>query len=138
MPSNSGLKTKTKKVLCRKILGYYIAITRFDLFLFLFCPRKKLYSLLCSTSSNSGGHSLEMPARGTGPATYFWGTILAFGAHFSLGGHISCLGGTSNDLGGTTPKCPFLAPGLHSRLSNHSKHIKHSRHDKRSRLSRYG
>ena len=40
-----------------------------------------------------------MPARGTGPALQFWGTILPWGARFSLGG-------ISNDLGDTIPKCP--------------------------------
>ena len=51
--------------------------TCFDL---IFFPRKKLFSLLGGTSSDFGGHSLEMPARGIGPATFFLG-------------HNPCLGG---------------------------------------------
>ena len=77
-------KPEQKKGFRCKILGYYFEFTQFDL---LFCPRKELYSLLGGTSSNLGGHSLEMPARGTGPATFFWGTILAWGAHFLFEGH---------------------------------------------------
>ena len=53
-----------------------MAITQFNL---LFCSRKKLYSLLGSRSSDLGGYSVEMPARGTGPATFFRDTILLGG-----------------------------------------------------------
>ena len=38
-----------------------------------------------------------MPARGTGTFTFFWSTVFAWGAHFSLGG-------TSDDLGGARPQ----------------------------------
>ena len=38
-------------------------------------------------------------------ACYFlWGTILAWGAQSSLGGHNSRLGGTNSDLGGMAPE----------------------------------
>ena len=62
---------------------------RFDL---LFCPKKKLYSLLGGTSSDLGRHSLKMPARGIGSATFLWSTIFAWGVHFFLGGHKRCFG----------------------------------------------
>ena len=73
-------------------------------------PQKKsLYYKICKKQfllTNSGvitsilGVSgLELHFSGTEPVTFFW-------EQFSLGGHNSCLGGTSSDLGGgTAPEC---------------------------------
>ena len=44
------------------------------------------------------------------------GLLLSFGAQFSLGGHISRWGGTSNDFGGTVPKSPPPPRGAGSGL----------------------
>ena len=58
------------------------------------------------TSSILGMHSSKMHSSDTKSVTFFWGTILAWGAHFSLGE------GTSCDLGEHGPKCASVAPGL--------------------------
>ena len=45
-----------------------------------------------------GSTVLEMHSSGTEPVTFFWGTILAWGAHFLPGGD------TSSDLRGAWPR----------------------------------
>ena len=57
------------------------------------------------TSSILGVTGPKMYSSGTGPLFFFWGKILAWGAHFSLGG-------TSSDLGGYGPKMPSRGDGL--------------------------
>ena len=57
---------------------------------------------------------LELHFSGTEPVTFF-------GAQSSLGGHNSCLGGTSSDLGWHGPEMLLVASGLlqvYSNLSN--------------------
>ena len=69
-----------------------------------------------------------MPARGIGPVTLFWGTILAWGAQAMILGH-----------GPEMP--PSGAPGRHSSLSNFSRYSKHTSlgiHGRCSRLSSIG
>ena len=73
-PQIRETKKSRSKGLCRKILDYYMAFTRHDL---LFCRRNKLHSFLGGTNSDLGGHSLKIPARGTGFATFFGRTIIA-------------------------------------------------------------
>ena len=93
-------------------------------------PQKKsLYYKICKKQfllTNSGvitsilGVSgLELHFSGTEPVTFFW-------EQFSLGGHNSCLGGTSSDLGGEGPGMHTVASGLlpnYSNLSNCNYHI---------------
>ena len=49
--------------------------------------------------ANAYGTGLQIHSGGTGPVTFVWGTILTWG-------HITRLGGTSSDLGGTVLKRP--------------------------------
>ena len=69
-----------------------------------------------------------MPARGIGPVTLFWGTILTWGAQAMILGH--------------GPEMPSSgAPGRHSSLNNYSRHSKHTSlgsHGRCSRLSSIG
>ena len=78
---------KEKKRLQREILGLVFAYTH------VFHPGRKLYLRL------GGAEVPKMHSSGTCSVTFFRGTILAWGAHFSLGEHTSRLGGTSSDLG---------------------------------------
>ena len=59
----------------------------------VFRPGTYFYSRWGGTSSILEGHRPEMYSSGTGPVTFFRGTILAWGAHFSLGRHTSRMGG---------------------------------------------
>ena len=61
-----------------------------------------------------GGTRPKMHFSGAGPVSFFWGTILAWGAQaVILEGHITRLWGTSSELGKTAPKIPpLVAPGL--------------------------
>ena len=63
-----------------------MAITQFDLLFFVL--ERTFTHFWWAQAVILGGHSLEMPARGTGPVTFFRDTILLGGeAHFSLAGH---------------------------------------------------
>ena len=85
LPTNSGVKTK--KGLWCEILGFVLAFTR------VFRPEKRLYSRLGGGGHKQyfGRHRPEMHSSGTGPVTFFWGAILAWGD-------------TSSNVGGTSPK----------------------------------
>ena len=63
-----------KKGLRREILGSVLTLTRF------FSFWKVFLLTLGGTSSILGGTCPKMHFRGTGPVTFFWGTILAWGA----------------------------------------------------------
>ena len=96
-----------------------MTFTRFDRLFFL---ERNFSHFWGAQAAIWEGHSLEIPARGTGPVTLFWSTILAWG-------HIFRLGGTMNDLGarlGNVPPPP-VAQCLHSRLRHYSQNYKHSR-----------
>ena len=70
----------------------------------VFCLETRLYSRLCGgTSSILGGHKPQNLLRCTGPVTFLWGTILAWGSTFFR------VGGTSSDLGARPLNAPHGA-----------------------------
>ena len=74
----------TKNGLQREILSFVLTFTR------IFCPGTILYSRLRGGAQVVfwGRTFPEMHSDGTGPVTFFWGTILAWEeADFSLGWH---------------------------------------------------
>ena len=97
---NSGVKTKNK------VFGAK-SWACFRLSLVFFVQKRYYYDAWGGTSSILGGIGSEMHFSDTGLVTFFWGTILA-------PEHISRLGDTSSDLGGTAPKCSPRSSRLQS------------------------
>ena len=108
--TNFGVKTKEKKKKERKRKVFISKNTQISTIskvkpqqkgVFNAKSGKKQFLLTNSwmTTSILGVSAFELHSSGTVPDTFF-------GAQSSLWGHNSCLGYTSSDLGGTTPKCP--------------------------------
>ena len=81
--SNKDQKKKHKKRFWRKILGLVLAYNR------VFRPGTKLYSLFRrgALAVFWGSTGPKIHSSGTGPVTFFWGTILAWGHTFHLRGY---------------------------------------------------
>ena len=76
-----GKDRKTKKGLQFEILSFVLALTR------VFRPGMRLYSRFWGGQAVFwGDKGPEMHSIGNGHVTFFWGTILAWWAHFLLGG----------------------------------------------------
>ena len=99
LPTNS--EVRTRKGFRREILGFVLAFTR------VFVLEQDFTHVWGGTSSIFGRYSSKIPSSGTRHATFFCGTILAWGGTFLA------WKGTSGDLGrDATPKCSTAAPGL--------------------------
>ena len=102
LPTNSGVKTKKQKKVFGTKSWLRLAIHS------CFSSRNETLLTLGGTRNQYfGGEGPEMYCSGTGPVTFFWGTILGLGGTFlAWVGHKQSFGGL------TAPKCLPVALGL--------------------------
>ena len=112
--TNSGVNTKKALHLKKCAIFHKFWSETSNERVFITKSAKKQFLLTNSSrviTSISGVSGLELPISGTEPVTFFW-------AQCSLGGHNSCLRGTSSYLGAHGPEMLPVASGLLQNYSN--------------------